>query len=632
MGILDFSPDEWPGLLGTPLGRLPPQGPTAPFFVPPMEAAYSKQTPGGSGNTTPSPLAKATGEMMDSLATKLAAARARAMAPEAPDHGLSERQKLSPLQQALNPITSYPETYMRMNQDARNQISRGIDQIMSPETDQSGYPASISAFDAAPHGLSNVAKGELNVALGTAGYVASPITAADRSLIGQPIEDVTGIPRDYTEFAAQLATPGFGLLKMRGKPGLVPPRPAPNGPSGIASPEVQATQELPAKLPNAAGPASEATAATSDGSGIIPAAQTETAAFDGPMTQLRERYALTSPPVCKFDKETGEWYLAKDPSQEELQLEALLDTFQRDIDAGKITPHFDPAKRRYADGTYYPRTMDTGDIKAVRASTQQKHEDIAHSTEATQRLDDTFERGEQQKENARDFSAVGELEDKFIQELGPDKGREEFRKWAETVATTSPGADPRANLRGAQFARYMRTKGLPLPIRGADIPYPAGSRFGAPNLKQFQKILMEGSGITSANPKLYDYASELLGHTDRGPPIDEQRFRLMDPERSAPPPGSYGHYKGAVVDRAAAHGVSPTHFGDMLYAGARENHWTKPLITYINEMIERTHRVTGMARDEIVRRGLVRGEIPLFGLGGILAGKKLSADDDDNGT
>ena len=47
------------------------------------------------------------------------------------------------------------------------------------------------------------------------------------------------------------------------------------------------------------------------------------------------------------------------------------------------------------------------------------------------------------------------------------------------------------------------------------------------------------------------------------------------------------------------------------------------MINHINDSIERTHRLTGMSRDEIVRRGLVRGEIPLYGFGGLaLSGQR----------
>jgi hypothetical protein len=121
--------------------------------------------------------------------------------PEAADHGLSERQKLSPVEKAISPITSYPATYDRMNKDARAQISSGIDQIVNHE----------SLTDPQAHGISDVLTGAAKTALGAAGYVASPISAAYRSIVGQPVEDVTGIPREYTEFAAQLATPGIGL-------------------------------------------------------------------------------------------------------------------------------------------------------------------------------------------------------------------------------------------------------------------------------------------------------------------------------------------------------------------------------------------------------------------------------------
>lgn len=43
------------------------------------------------------------------------------------------------------------------------------------------------------------------------------------------------------------------------------------------------------------------------------------------------------------------------------------------------------------------------------------------------------------------------------------------------------------------------------------------------------------------------------------------------------------------------------------------------MIQNVNEAIERTHRITGLPKDEVVRRGLVRAEIPLYGLAGAAA-------------
>jgi len=124
---------------------------------------------------------------------------------------------------ALKPITSYPDTYAKMNKEAREQMSHGASQVTSPE----------SALD--------VAKGLGNMALGAVGYTTSPISAAYRTVIGQPIEDVTGIPKEYTEFAAGLATPGLGLPRLMRTP---VPKVPPRGPLGVTLSEGQATGEL----------------------------------------------------------------------------------------------------------------------------------------------------------------------------------------------------------------------------------------------------------------------------------------------------------------------------------------------------------------------------------------------------
>lgn len=128
---------------------------------------------------------------------------------EPADHGLAARQKLSPLGKALSPITSYPETYSRMRKEAGEQVSRGVGQMTSPD----------NLIDPEAHGLSDVLTGAGNVAMGGLGYLASPVNAAYRSVVGQPVEDVTGIPREYTDFAAQLATPGVGFSRLPKAPG-----------------------------------------------------------------------------------------------------------------------------------------------------------------------------------------------------------------------------------------------------------------------------------------------------------------------------------------------------------------------------------------------------------------------------
>jgi hypothetical protein len=92
---------------------------------------------------------------------------------------------------AAEPITSYPETYSQMNRDAREQIEQGIEQLRQ-------------AYQAGVHDPVGYVKGLGNVGFGTAGYLGSPISAALRTTAGRPIEELTGIPKEYTEFGLGL--------------------------------------------------------------------------------------------------------------------------------------------------------------------------------------------------------------------------------------------------------------------------------------------------------------------------------------------------------------------------------------------------------------------------------------------
>lgn len=132
----------------------------------------------------------------------------------------------TPVGKALEPLTSYPRVYNEMQKQSREEIARGVGQIGNPE---SGW---------------DVAKGVGNVALGGLGYAMSPISAAYRTVVGQPVQDVTGIPREYTEFVAGLATPGLGMARLPRAP--LPPAPQSRvHPTGVTLSEGQFTGDLP---------------------------------------------------------------------------------------------------------------------------------------------------------------------------------------------------------------------------------------------------------------------------------------------------------------------------------------------------------------------------------------------------
>jgi hypothetical protein len=141
-------------------------------------------------------------------------------------------------------------------------------------------------------------------------------------------------------------------------------------------------------------------------------------------------------------------------------------------------------------------------------------------------------------------------------------------------------------------------------------------------MEQFRKMITEGAGITTENPKRSGFSGNFLGDK-ANPTIDEQMMGLIEPGLKVPQAEAYGHYANPVIELAKKYKVDPRYFQEVAWAGAKDasdakkgGYAAKPFISEINEAIERTHYITGMPRNEIFKRGVVRKEIPLYGLTG----------------
>jgi hypothetical protein len=132
-----------------------------------------------------------------------------------------------------------------------------------------------------------------------------------------------------------------------------------------------------------------------------------------------------------------------------------------------------------------------------------------------------------------------------------------------------------------------------------------------------------------ANPKRYDFKYDFLGH-DRAV-IDEQMMSDIDPGGAKVPPAPmYRHFAEPVHVVARMKNTSPREVQDIAWQGIKANKEEakkrtfvpKPMIQEVNEAIERTHRLTGMPRQEILKRGIIRSEIPVYGvIGAARAGR-----------
>jgi hypothetical protein len=357
-----------------------------------------------------------------------------------------------------------------------------------------------------------------------------------------------------------------------------------------------------------------------------------------PYTSFEEAAKLDATPQYFFEKRLT-------PEAEKFQKDR--NVVQREMDLHGYQPYFDPAKR--ADVTGYGPFADTATAAAPKtAATDAKFYEKYGTPEARARLQAGYEKGQTISETDR-WYFMKQLEDAYVKELGPQAGKDAFQKeFAGMMAATTGGASPYNNFLMSHYANYLNKQGATdVAQRAYEMPFPIGGRFASGNMKQAQKYIEGGMQPfdPAQNPKRTDFMNAYLGNRNAGT-IDEQMFGAIMPGKTIPE--WYGPATRILHEEAAKAGADPRGFQDVAWAGlksigeeeaaaaaaakrAKANpgighnsepfqfQYEGPMINTINRSIETTHRLTGMPREEIVRRGLIRKEIPMYGIGGAAA-------------
>jgi hypothetical protein len=336
-----------------------------------------------------------------------------------------------------------------------------------------------------------------------------------------------------------------------------------------------------------------------------------------PYTTLEEALAK--------DAEPG-FFLEKKLTPEVEQFQKDRNVIQQEMDLHGYEPYFDPAKRFDVNPKFYGPFEDTATTAAPKtAKTQAEWSEKYGTDEIRARLRAGFERGMAVPESDRWYH-MGQLEKEYIKELGAKEGRAAFKgEFADMMAATTGGASPYDNFLMSHYANVMNKAGERLPERSYNLPFPIGGRFASGNIAQAQKYIDQGNAAWPVgNPKRYDFSSAYLGNKNAGT-IDEQMMTAFDPTLKAKQPVWYGPATQTLRQEAAKAGVDTRGFQDVGWAGlkglkeeaaGKVFNYEGPMINQINRSIETTHRLTGMPREEIVRRGLIRKEIPMYGLAG----------------
>jgi hypothetical protein len=369
----------------------------------------------------------------------------------------------------------------------------------------------------------------------------------------------------------------------------------------------------------------------------------------GEYAQYAEHYPPTGPAQSMVFKDTGKVGPAKQLTPEAKAFDKARKKIMADMKKYGYTPYYDPAKRFHVDPKNHGQMYDTATHLAAKQETIDKWLGELNAPQIRAALQRAYRSG-QSIPNASDWYAVGQLEADFIKELGPDAGRKAFReRFAGAMATATAGSDPTGNLLMAHYLNYLRNKGLPYPSsaleRAEMIPNPVGGRYAKGNIGAHQRVMDAvargediGFVLDQNNPKRLDFMQAFLGYKPSFVWDEQMTAAATEGAYQMPPVGTYGIFEDIGRQEAARAKVGGQNFQDVAWAGIKKLlaelrgepfSYEGPMIQHINDAIERTHRLTGMARDEIVRRGLIKGEIPLYGGAGLAAGATLSSPSKD---
>jgi hypothetical protein len=339
--------------------------------------------------------------------------------------------------------------------------------------------------------------------------------------------------------------------------------------------------------------------------------------------QYAEAYPEVGPPTMK-PKDSGEGlYPAKTLTPEATAFEKERTRIMADMRKKGYTPYFDPEARSYVDPSNYPPpNVDTSTVGVKKPDAVARYAAVIDQPETKEAIRDAYAKGTELG-NAHDWYAMAQLEKAYTDELGPEAGRAAFLdEYAVPMSATTSGNKPVNNFLMAHYLEYLRKNNLPMPTESHELPVAIGGRRAGVNLADYARMRERGgyAGLAAGQPKMHDFTRSMVGDLSHAV-IDEQMASgslahapgWADKART----GAYGQLQRPVHEVATELGLQPGNLQDVAWAGFKGEPG-QPMISVINDSIERTHRLTGMPREEIVRRGLVRKEIPMYGLLGAI--------------
>jgi hypothetical protein len=247
--------------------------------------------------------------------------------------------------------------------------------------------------------------------------------------------------------------------------------------------------------------------------------------------------------------------------------------------------------------------------------------------------------GEGSKIGGLEWYNLEPLRQRFVEELGADKGNQQFMRYLQLISATSPQTRVPENIRNASYYLTALTQGKPIPERVLDVrpkgtypiikkgtqaPYPYSQTLPI-HIQNIENILRTGGIPELANPKPASFVQNLAGnqrpvtidtHNMRiiGEPISKDTSRIFG-KRAEPSDTEYGFLERLQQAQAEKLGMTPAQYQASLWLGGAGQTGVKSMqqptaLAHIEARIAKTAKDRGQTKEQVLK-DMIRGIAPL---------------------
>lgn len=234
------------------------------------------------------------------------------------------------------------------------------------------------------------------------------------------------------------------------------------------------------------------------------------------------------------------------------------------------------------------------------------------------------------------------LRELFVDELGVMKGDEQFKRYTDFLAATSPREKVKQNVKRGSLFHYLERQGEPFahlrnPGKVGDPTQEIPAGYGSLGHETQRHLLkdLEGGGHFSGltRPKVSSFAENLAGN--QWPiTIDTHNISALTGGKwkRSPTPAEYGYIEKFEADIADKLGMTPAQFQASVWVGAGDETGVadvRPFLDVFNDVVVETAKKRKITPADALRQ-FIRGEKPLLGLAAAITGGTIAVETEDS--